>query len=149
MSHLESHTKYIYHKETTQSFTEEENEDSSDFLIDFEHSVSGVGSTKSNTLSKRRKRKSVSEGSKIQEVSKLALREIENIRNIHRAKVKWATLYIQMELCMSTLKQWLEIRNNRKDSDKAIVSVNENNIKIDSVNKILIQLVKGNCFQIY
>lgn len=144
ISHIESHTKYIYRKEITQSFTDGENDESTDFLIDFEHSVSGVGSTKSSTRSKRRKKKSVSEGGEDNEVSKLALREIEQIKNVHRAKMKWATLYIQMELCQSTLKQWLEKRNNFVDPDRAIVPVNDHAIKIEAVTNILIQLLKGN-----
>lgn len=143
MSDIENHTKYIYHKDITQSFTKEKNEESTDFLIDFEHSVSGAGYVKSKSCSKRRKRKSVSEGSDAAEGSKLSLKEIEQIKNVHKTRVKWATLYIQMELCQSTLKQWLEKRNSFKDPDRAIVSVNENAIKMDAVNKILIQLLEG------
>lgn len=140
---FEHYTKYIYHKEDTQSFTKEESEESTDFLIDFEHSVSGVGSTKSSVQSKRRKRTSVSEGGEDKEVSKLVLREIEQIKNVQKARVKWATLYIQMELCQLTLKQWLEKRNNFIDQDKALIPVNESATKIDAVNKIMIQLLKG------
>lgn len=105
--------------------------------------MSGAAYVKSNSRSKRTKRKSVSEGSDTAEISKLSLQEIEQIKNVHKTKVKWATLYIQMELCQSTLKQWLERRNSFKYSDKAIVPVNENAIKMDAVNKILIQLLEG------
>lgn len=142
-SYVNSYAKYIYHEETTQSFTEEENKKSTDFLIDFEHSVSGAGSIKSNTRSKRRKRQSVSEGGDDTEVNKVAIKEIEQIRTVQKAKVKWATLYIQMELCQSTLKQWLQTRNNFEDAEKAIVAVNENSIRLEAVNKILVQLLKG------
>lgn len=40
-------TEYIYHQETTQSFTETQKDGSTDFQIDFEHSVSGANSVKS------------------------------------------------------------------------------------------------------
>lgn len=143
LSRIDAITKYIYHRETTQTFTEEKKEESTDFLIDFEHSVSGAGSVKSKSRSKRRKRKSVSESGEAIEVSKSSLKQIERIRNVHKTKMKWATLYIQMELCQSTLKQWLEKRNNFKDWDKAVIPVNENGFRKDAVNTILIQLLKG------
>lgn len=57
--------------------------------------------------------------------------------------MRWATLYIQMELCQSTLKQWLEKRNNLKDPSRTLVPVNDNTKRMDSINEILIQLLKG------
>lgn len=54
-----------------------------------------------------------------------------------------------MELCQSTLKQWLEKRNSFKDPDRAIVPINENVIKMDAVNKILIQLLEGTLTKLF
>ncbi|XP_056635791.1 probable serine/threonine-protein kinase ifkC isoform X1 [Diorhabda sublineata] len=134
-------TGYIYHKDTSQSFTKND-EDSTDFQIDFEHSVSGASSVKSKASS-RKKRKSLSEGEEEMAVCKLDLKEIERIKAINKTKVKWATLYIQMALCQSTLKQWLEKRNCVTDPNKAVVPKNEQIIRNNSINQILIQLLNG------
>ncbi|CAH1997151.1 unnamed protein product [Acanthoscelides obtectus] len=71
---------------------------------------------------------------------KLDLKEIERIRTNNKSKVRWATLYIQMALCQTTLKQWLEKRNAMvTDPDKALVQ----GLRSDAVRQILIQLLSG------
>ncbi|XP_072393410.1 eukaryotic translation initiation factor 2-alpha kinase 1-like [Diabrotica undecimpunctata] len=137
-------TDYFYHQETTQSFSEESKEDSTDFRISFEHSVSGAISKKdrSSKTTSRKKRKSLSEGDDMV-VCKLDLKEIEKIRSLNRTKVKWATLYIQMALCQMTLKQWLEQRNSISNPDKALVPKNELKIRNNYINQILFQLLNG------
>ncbi|CAH1987041.1 unnamed protein product [Acanthoscelides obtectus] len=140
-----SNTKYIYNE--LQSFTEEsyyfnKHEDTStDFQIDFEHSISGANSIKSQrSINKRKKRHSLSEGEGDASMCKLDLKEIERIRTNNKSKVRWATLYIQMALCQTTLKQWLEKRNAMvTDPDKALVQ----GLRSDAVRQILIQLLSG------
>lgn len=87
------------------------------------------------------KRNSVSEGGNaictldFHEIQKLAARE----------HPKWATLYIQMALCQSTLKQWLEKRNLSDDFkvDKTtLVDVN-GQVRNDTIMEILRQLLRG------
>lgn len=85
----------------------------------------------------------MSEGEDDSNINKLDLREIAKIKAINRSKVKWATLYIQMSLCQSTLKQWLEQRNSVREPEKAIVPVNEQVIRMETINEILVQLLKG------
>ncbi|CAH1117703.1 unnamed protein product [Phaedon cochleariae] len=143
--HQMHNTEYIYHKKT-HSFTEERNGDTTDFQIDFEHSVSGASSVKSKTKShsqNRIKRKSLSEGEEDKALCNLDIKEIERIRATNRAKIKWATLYIQMALCHSTLKQWLEKRNAVNNPEKAIVHVNDQVIRTGTIIQILTQLLKG------
>ncbi|KAJ8978065.1 hypothetical protein NQ317_015872 [Molorchus minor] len=134
---------YVYHKNCTESFTNENYEDSTDFEIDFEHSVSGANSRKPcrtyNKLLNRRH--SVSEGGK--SVFKLDIKEIEKLKIYNKTRIKWATLYIQMALCHSTLKQWLERRNAISDPRKAVVHINDQVIRFNTINQILIQLLKG------
>ncbi|KAJ8972290.1 hypothetical protein NQ314_000248 [Rhamnusium bicolor] len=141
--------EYIYHKDCTESFTNEVYEDSTDFEIDFEHSVTGGSTTKSpvSNCKSRKKRQSVSEGGKT--VYKLDLKEIEKIKLSNKSKVKWATLYIQMALCQSTLKQWLEKRNSVSNPNKAVVHINEQVIRTNTINQILIQLLKGTFIEKY
>ncbi|CAG9858261.1 unnamed protein product [Phyllotreta striolata] len=136
-------TEYIFHEESTQSFTKTQKDGSTDFQIDFEHSISGASSKSrpSNGSSRRKKRKSLSEGAEDLALEKLDLKEIQRIRSLNKSKVRWATLYIQMALCHSTLKQWLEKRNEVSDPETAIVPLN--GTSINTVNQIFMQLLKG------
>nr|CAI5836200.1 unnamed protein product [Callosobruchus analis] len=138
--HETNNTNYIYHQ--SQSFPDDSKHDdtSTDFQIDFEHSVSGASSTKSRRSNKRKKRHSLSEGEGDASMCKLDLKEIERIRTNTKSKVRWATLYIQMALCQTTLKQWLEKRNAMvTDPDKAVVQ----GLRSDAIKQILIQLLSG------
>ncbi|KAJ8956835.1 hypothetical protein NQ318_014249 [Aromia moschata] len=125
------------------TFTDDNHEDSTDFEINFEHSVSGAASTNShrNYIRALNKRSSVSECGKI--ICKPNLKEIEKLKVLHQSKIKWATLYIQMSLCHSALKQWLEKRNAVSDLDKAVVHIHSQMIRTNTINQILIQLLKG------
>ncbi|XP_074030036.1 eukaryotic translation initiation factor 2-alpha kinase 1 [Leptinotarsa decemlineata] len=133
-------TEYIYRRDSY-SFTEEDKEDQSDFQIDFENSLTGACCNAPATLTKLRK-KSLSEGESTNSPCKLNLKEIQRIKLINRSKVKWATLYIQMALCHSTLKQWLEKRNSVSQPEKALVPVNEQAFR-STINNILKQLLTG------
>lgn len=139
--------EYIYHEEGGHSFSDKRTLDSSDdFEVNFEHSANTDGSVKTR---KRVKRNSVSEGGKA--VCKLDMKEIHAIKMQQRAQVKWATLYIQMALCQSTLKQWLERRNDAErvveGGDKVLVPVS-GRVRNETINEVLKQLLRGKilCF---
>lgn len=91
----QQHTEHIYRQNNTGSFTEKTSEDSTDFQIAFEHSVSGAGSDKShvNNTKKRKKRHSLSEGEGDMAICKLDLKTIEKIRTANRTKVNITLLY--------------------------------------------------------
>lgn len=116
-------------------------EDSSDFVISFEYSrhYSLTNSTKREKRKERRvKRNSTSEGGN-------AICNIEEIKRLQAKHhhPKWATLFIQMSLCHSTLKQWLENRNSLESSSpNALVPIN-NTRRYQTVIEILKQLLKG------
>ncbi|EFA03110.1 uncharacterized protein LOC100142127 [Tribolium castaneum] len=141
-SHIDA--EYIYHETPRHSFSDEvKSEDTSDFEVNFEHSISSVTNRSKNSR-KRVKRNSVSEGGKA--ICKLDLKEIRELKMQQRANVKWATLYIQMALCQSTLKQWLERRNDAEllveDADKALLPVT-GHVRNETIYEVLRQLLKG------
>ncbi|KAK9869355.1 hypothetical protein WA026_003112 [Henosepilachna vigintioctopunctata] len=141
--------EYIYHCETKNSFSNRNKDDSSDFEVVFEHSINSLESHRSlsnhfekKIKSKREKRSSISEGGNA--ICPLDMNEINQIRLNQRLHEKWATLYIQMALCQSTLKHWLSQRNNPKepvDPTKALIPVKT--VQDSTVKEILKQLLEG------
>lgn len=141
-SHIDG--EYIYHETPRHSFSDDvKTDDSSDFEVNFEHSISSVTNRSKNSR-KRVKRNSVSEGGNA--ICKLDMKEIRELKMQQRAHVKWATLYIQMALCQSTLKQWLERRNDAEllveGGDKALLPVT-GHVRNETVYEVLRQLLKG------
>ncbi|RZC37624.1 serine/threonine-protein kinase ifkC [Asbolus verrucosus] len=135
---------YIYHQNERHSFSDNHKvEDTSDFEVNFEHSIGSINNC-SRKSCKREKRNSVSEGGKA--ICKLDIKEIRELKMQQRARAKWATLYIQMALCQSTLKQWLETRNDSEllveNGDKALISVTAH-VRSENIYKVLRQLLKG------
>lgn len=129
-------------------------EESSDFEVKFEsnsladvkhyaHSNDNLSTHQSNKTS-RQKRNSVSEGGNA--ICTLDFHEIQKLAA--RDQPKWATLYIQMALCQSTLKQWLEKRNLSDEvvveNETALVSVS-GQVRNDTIMEILRQLLRGMC----
>lgn len=92
---------------------------------------------------KREKRSSISEGGN----AICTFEEIEKIRIHAQHHPKWATLYIQMALCQSTLKQWLEKRNETvsevDDKGKKALMPIRSSMKNEPVLEILKQLLSG------
>lgn len=87
----------------------------------------------------RQKRNSISEGA-----NAVCTLDFHNLHVQAREHPKWATLYIQMALCQSTLKQWLEKRNlGDGQSESALVPV-KGQVRNDTIMEILRQLLKGN-----
>lgn len=89
----------------------------------------------------RQKRNSISEGA-----NAVCTLDFHNLHVRASQHPKWATLYIQMALCQSTLKQWLETRNGQ--SDGALVPV-KGQVRNDAVMEILRQLLKGNSLNLW
>lgn len=113
-------------------------EESSDFEVTFMSGSCNEYNHRSTKKIKRQKRSSMSEGGN----AICTFEEIEKIRNQSRPRPKWATLYIQMALCQSTLKQWLEKRNS-EDNRATIVLPIKNNIRNEAIMEILKQLLRG------
>ncbi|KAJ3653768.1 hypothetical protein Zmor_013003 [Zophobas morio] len=137
-SHLDD--DYIY-QDQPHSFSDEcKVDDTSDFEVNFEHSATSV--TNHGVVRKRIKRSSISEGGKA--ICKLDMKEIRELKMQQKANVKWATLYIQMALCQSTLRQWLESRNDAEveSGDKALVPVT-GHVRSETIYEVLRQLLKG------
>lgn len=132
-------------------------DNTSDFEVDFEsgsfvqqerhysysnNNIIGVGR---NT--RRQKRNSISEGGNA--ICTIDIHEMQHLHNAAAQTNKWATLYIQMALCQSTLKQWLEKRNNMAggevfmhQKDTALMPVS-GKVREETVMEILRQLVRG------
>lgn len=150
---------YIYPRAISEAetiFADNKNAgDTSDFEVSFENTslkIQQYSHSSNNVLkvdrklirkSNRIKRSSISEGGN-------AICRIEEIQNLHtQAKnhTKWATLYIQMALCQSTLKQWLEKRNeaerSRNCQEGALIPRCLNQVQTETVMEILKQLLRG------
>lgn len=117
--------------------------DSGDFEISFDDKYGGNVSYTNSVIKKenkgsRTKRCSVSEGGN----AICTLDEIRNVQIQSRSHTRWATLYIQMTLCQSTLKQWLEKRNASEADESTLVS-KKTNMRINTVVVILKQLLQG------
>ena len=117
--------------------------DSGDFEINFDDKYGGNVSYTDSMMKKenksgRIKRCSVSEGGN----AICTLDEIRNVQIQSRTHTRWATLYIQMALCETTLKQWLEKRNASEVNESTLVSI-KNNVRINTVMVILKQLLQG------
>jgi translation initiation factor 2-alpha kinase 1 len=143
---IETHIddEYIYHENQRHSFSDEKTEDSSDFEVNFEHSINNVTRHHSMEICKRVKKSSISEGGNA--ICKLDMKEIRQMKMQQKAHSKWATLYIQMALCQSTLKQWLERRNDAEllieGADKALIPVS-GHMRNETIYEVLRQLLKG------
>jgi translation initiation factor 2-alpha kinase 1 len=143
---IETHIddEYIYHENQRHSFSDEKTEDSSDFEVNFEHSINNVTRHHSMEICKRVKKSSISEGGNA--ICKLDMKEIRQMKMQQKAHSKWATLYIQMALCQSTLKQWLERRNDAEllieGADKALIPVS-GHMRNETIYEVLGQLLKG------
>lgn len=137
------------------SFKRQDATDSSEFEINFQESphYSYNNATRSRSV-KRTKRQSFSEGSSLKNGTICTMQDIKNMRlegRQQRATVggqKWATLYIQMALCPSTLQQWLQQRNLAEELAEqsvtaALVPVGGCNVRYQTIVEILKQLLKG------
>ncbi|XP_022914081.1 eukaryotic translation initiation factor 2-alpha kinase 1-like [Onthophagus taurus] len=123
-------------------------EKSSEFEVKFEQSIEFNHHSLSNSQEVngkkkcREKRNSISEGGK----AICTIEEIQNIQQLQtRQHPKWATLYIQMTLCQTTLKQWLENRNIGEahlDNNGVIVPVG-GDLRSKTIIEILKQLLQG------
>lgn len=138
IQHVDS--KYIYHNSDQHSFSDCKNEDT-DFEISFENSISNTRNKTDRITTKKQRKESLSEGDQV--VCTLDMKEIKRIRATQRqTQVKWATLYIQMSLCQSTLKQWLEKRNEMEIPLNG-AQINGQIFRNSTVFEILAQLLKG------
>lgn len=137
------------------SFKGQNVSDSSDFEINFQHSphYSYNDETRSSNV-KRTKRQSISEGNSFKNGTMCTMQDIRNIRLEGRQQKttvsgqKWATLYIQMALCPSTLQLWLQNRNIAEERAEqsvtaALVPVGGCNVRFETIMEILRQLLKG------
>ncbi|KAF5270509.1 hypothetical protein FQA39_LY08387 [Lamprigera yunnana] len=137
---------YIYPKAMSEkeTFGDNQNFGDSEFEVSFQnttdihqysHSSNSIFNIDRKAIrSARIKRSSISEGGN-------AICKIDDIKNLHiqtKNGLKWATLYIQMALCQTTLKQWLETRNQAGFQNDVLVSKSAN-----SVIEILRQLLVG------
>ncbi|XP_017774860.1 PREDICTED: probable serine/threonine-protein kinase ifkC [Nicrophorus vespilloides] len=131
---------YIYPSVISDITMEQGDGDSSDFRVSFETSTHRSFSNGQSTkrVSKRTKRSSISEGGN-------AICTTEEIKRIQlRTRQKWATLFIQMAYCQSTLKQWLDTRNMAEktiDNGALVPICNANRVR--TVMEILRQLLQG------
>lgn len=115
-------------------------EESSDFEVTFMSGSCNEYNHKSTKKLKRQKRSSMSEGGN----AICTFEEIEKIRAQSRPpRPKWATLFIQMALCQSTLKRWLEKRNSEDNKSTALVLSIKNTIRNETITEILKQLLRG------
>ncbi|KAB0798243.1 hypothetical protein PPYR_09239 [Photinus pyralis] len=142
--------QYIYPDAATEMDTFTQRMEESDFEVSFQatseiHQYSQSSNSIFNSdrkvrRSARVKRNSISEGGNA--ICKLD--EIESLYVQAKSELKWATLYIQMALCQTTLRHWLEKRYETEHSkDSALISVNMNQVHYDSVMEILRQLLLG------
>lgn len=127
----------------------------SDFEVNFEsggsfarerhYSYSNNNIISAEPESRRQKRNSISEGG---DVVCTAI-DIQEMRHLNRiAQTKWATLYIQMALCQSTLKQWLEKRNVAGGDVRSVLEGTalmpvSGVVREETVVEILRQLLRG------
>lgn len=143
---------YIY-PSAEDAFSLRKVDNTSDFEVDFEsgsfvperqYSYSNNNIVGVERKTRRQKRNSISEGG-----NAICTIDIHEMQHLHAvAQTKWATLYIQMALCQTTLKQWLEKRNmaggevcvNQKGTALMPVS---GKVREDTVMEILRQLVRG------
>lgn len=86
----------------------------------------------------RQKRNSISEGA-----NAVCTLDFHNLHVQAREHPKWATLYIQMALCQSTLKQWLEKRNLGDGQNETSLVPVKGQVRNDTIMEILRQLLKG------
>ncbi|KAK5645853.1 hypothetical protein RI129_004317 [Pyrocoelia pectoralis] len=144
--------KYIYPEAATEmgTFTDYEKTEDSDFEVSFQTTAeTHQYSQSSNSIfnsdrkvrrSARIKRNSTSEGGN-------AICKVEEIESLHikaKSELKWATLYIQMALCQTTLKHWLErCYESERSNDSALIPRNMKQMHYDSVMEILRQLLLG------
>lgn len=147
-----AHVDDIFTNQHSDILSSLKNDKSSEFEVDFESNTFATEkhyAYSNNNISNdqpkknaRQKRNSISEGGNA--ICTLDFHEIQKLSV--RAQPKWATLYIQMALCQSTLKQWLEKRNLSDDftmqSETALITVN-GQVRNDTIMEILRQLLRG------
>lgn len=156
VKHMKLETDYIYpsiHDVEDDVFSLRKIDNTSDFEVDFEsgslvqqrhYSYSNNNVIDTERKSRRQKRNSISEGGNA--ICTINVEEMQHLNAV--AQTKWATLYIQMALCQSTLKQWLEKRNMSGNDvlphqkDTALMPVS-GKVREDSVMEILRQLLRG------
>lgn len=149
---------YIYPCNASEDeFSLRKNDNSSDFEVDFEntsltklerhYSYSNNNIVDEEHKPKRQKRNSISEGGNV--ICTIDIEEMQHLNAM--AQTKWATLYIQMALCQTTLKQWLEKRNMSTSGvsslrrETALMPVS-GKVREDTVMEILRQLLRGKFF---
>lgn len=140
-SKISTDNNYIYNTSQHSFSDNKEDTSSSDFKVSFEPSVSSL---EKRTTLKREKRSSISEGGKA--ICKLDMNELKELNHKHKKHIKWATLYIQMALCQSTLKQWLQARNDSElslpNAEKSLMPVRLN-VRNENIYEVLRQLLRG------
>lgn len=134
-------------------FSLRKDDNTSDFEVDFEsgsivperhYSYSNNNIIGIERKNRRQKRNSISEGGNA--ICTIDIQEMQHLNTV--AQTKWATLYIQMALCQSTLKQWLEKRNmaggdvSACHKGTALMPVS-GKVREDTVTEILGQLLRG------
>lgn len=155
-------TDYIYPSFNNASedvFSLRKIDNTSDFEVDFEsgslvqerhysYSNNNIFGVEGKT--RRQKRNSISEGGNA--ICTIDIHEMQHLNTV--AQTKWATLYIQMALCQSTLKQWLEKRNMAGsdvlvyEKETALMPVS-GKVREDTVMEILRQLLRGMLLNIF
>lgn len=145
-------TAYIY-PSAEDAYSLRKIDNTSDFEVDFEsgsliqerhYSYSNNNIIGVERKTRRQKRNSISEGGNA--ICTIDIQEMQHLNTV--AQTKWATLYIQMALCQTTLKQWLEKRNmvggevfiHQKDTALMPIS---GKVREDTVMEILRQLLRG------
>lgn len=145
---------YIYPCNISEDvFSLRKEDNTSDFEVDFEsgslvqerhYSYSNNNIIGTERKSRRQKRNSISEGGNA--ICTVDIHEMQHLNTV--AQTKWATLYIQMALCQTTLKQWLEKRNMTGGD---VLSVHKGTalmpvsgkVREDTTMEILRQLLRG------